>query len=125
MSKLQVADSKPTILSSVVRTSTMQVGEQVEVSGFYKPHDKFRVELKFEYSLNQHSPESDFLVETYLFIPQALGLTTNLIQSTDFFADIRSYMRYTVQPMELMVLADFNNELSPMEIGRASCRERV
>jgi len=114
LSKLQVADSKPTILSSVVRTGTMQVGEQVEVSGFYKPHDKFRVELKFEYSLNQHSPESDFLVETYLFIPQALGLTTNLIQSTDFFADIRSYMRYTVQPMELMVLADFNNELSPM-----------
>jgi hypothetical protein len=98
----------------MVRSRSIQVGDQVEVSGFYKPHDKFRVELKFEYFLNQNTPESDFLVESYLFIPQALGLTTNLIQSTDFFTDIRSYMRYAVQPMELLELADFENELSPM-----------
>lgn len=97
-----------------IHHKSFNVGDQVEVSGFYKPHDKFRIELKFEYNLNQESSESDFLVETYMFIPQALGLTENLNNSTDFFKDIRSYMRYAVQPMELSELADFANSLSPM-----------
>lgn len=100
--------------SNKLPQKSILVGDQVEVSGFYKPHDKFRIELKFEYQLNQGEPESDFLIESYLFIPQALGLTTSLIRSTDFFADIKSYMRYAVQPMDLSDLLDLTNSLSPM-----------
>ena len=114
MHKFQDSEVTSPMQSKVVHQKSFNVGDQVEVSGFYKPHDKFRVELKFEYNLSQDKPESDFLVETYMFIPQALGLTDNLIRSTDFFADIRSYMRYAVQPMELSELADFKNSLSPM-----------
>ena len=114
MNKFQESQRRDTSQSSPIRQKSLSVGDQVEVSGFYKPHDKFRVELKFEYNLNQDTPESHFLVETYMFIPQALGLTDNLLRSTDFFSDIRSYMRYAVQPMDLKDLADFKNSVSPM-----------
>ena len=114
MNKFQESQRIDTSQSSPIRQKSLSVGDQVEVSGFYKPHDKFRVELKFEYNLNQDTPESHFLVETYMFIPQALGLTDNLLRSTDFFSDIRSYMRYAVQPMDLKDLADFKNSVSPM-----------
>jgi hypothetical protein len=114
LNKFQESQAIDTSQSSPIRQKSFSVGDQVEVSGFYKPHDKFRVELKFEYNLNQDTPESDFLVEAYMFIPQALGLTDNLLRSTDFFSDIRSYMRYAVQPMDLADLADFKNSVSPL-----------
>lgn len=114
MHKFQDSEAVNPVPTKLLHQKSFNVGGEVAVSGFYKPHDKFRVELKFEYNLNQSAPESDFLVETYMFIPQALGLTDNLIRSTDFFTDIRSYMRYAVQPMDLSELSDFNNSLSPM-----------
>ncbi|PCJ52595.1 MAG: hypothetical protein COA79_23610 [Planctomycetota bacterium] len=101
-------------ITGTARKRNFSVGDQIEVSGFYKPHDKYQVELKFEYNLDEEIDPNQFLVETYLFVPQSLGLSDYLNRATDYFPDITSYMRYSVQSLSLIELADLEYELSPL-----------
>ena len=42
-----------------------------------KIHDRYQFEIKYTYPLNKELPETDYLVETFIFIPNNLGVNAD------------------------------------------------
>ncbi len=66
-----------------------------------KIHDKFQFELKFTYLLAENTDRKDFNVETYMFIPNSLGVDPERYTKSDFYQDIQNYIRLKTPTMLL------------------------
>lgn len=59
-----------------------------------KIHDRFTLEFKVGYSHDDdRSPVSDFLMNTWVFVPDALYINPKTYSKTEFYRDVRSYVR--------------------------------
>lgn len=59
-----------------------------------KKHDQFTVEFKVGYSHgDQPFPVSDFVMNTWVFIPDSLYINPKTYTKSDFYRDTRSYIR--------------------------------
>jgi len=59
-------------------------------------HDQRQFELKLNYQPSGTDPESEYLVETYLFVPRALNITAETWPREDFYGDLHNYVRLKV-----------------------------
>ena len=64
------------------------VQEKIEI------HDRYQFEIKYTYPLNQELPETDYLVETFIFIPNNLGVNADSYTKHDFYSDLQKYIRF-------------------------------
>ncbi len=58
-----------------------------------KIHDRFNLEMKIGYVARRTSDVNDFTVNTWLFLPNSLGLNPQTYDKEQFYRDIRSNMR--------------------------------
>lgn len=59
-----------------------------------KKHDQFTVEFKVGYShADQQLPVSDFVMNTWVFLPDSLYINHKTYSKSDFYRDLRSYIR--------------------------------
>jgi len=56
-------------------------------------HDSKQFELKLEYQPNGTDPESEYLVETILFLPKSLNIDCDTWTREQFYADLHNYVR--------------------------------
>ena len=77
-------------------------------------HDKFQFEVKFSYRLDSGNKSSSrYNVDTYIFIPNSLGVNPDHYGKDDFYQDVQSYIRLKT-PAVLM--RDLNQgDASPMQ----------
>ena len=58
-----------------------------------KKHDRFTVEYKLGYNINQNIVLSDFVVNTWIFIPHSLDVNPYTYSKERFYRDILSHIR--------------------------------
>ncbi len=56
-------------------------------------HDRKQFELKLEYQPSGTDPQSEYLVETLLFVPRSLNVTQDTWPRAAFYADLHNYVR--------------------------------
>ncbi|HID16490.1 MAG TPA: hypothetical protein EYP16_06805 [Candidatus Atribacteria bacterium] len=56
-------------------------------------HDRYQFEIKLAYKLNKEKKYNFYNVETYLFLPQNLGINKRTYKKDQFYTDIHSYIR--------------------------------
>ena len=56
-------------------------------------HDRKQFELKLEYQPSGTDPESEYLVETILFLPKSLNIDAQTWSRDQFYADLHNYVR--------------------------------
>lgn len=64
-------------------------------------HDKFQFELKYTYPFDRTSKELEYLVETYIFIPNNLGVNQESYGKREFYNDIQKYIRFKTPVFQL------------------------
>ncbi|MBI5546564.1 MAG: hypothetical protein HY901_22000 [Deltaproteobacteria bacterium] len=58
-----------------------------------KIHDRFQIELKFHYRLDDFQKTKAFDVALYFFVPASLGINGDTYGKQDFFNDVMGYIR--------------------------------
>lgn len=79
-----------------------------------KVHDRYQVELKFDYPISPDRKREDIQVETFFFIPNALDVTAANYKREYFYQDLQTYTRYGTPIIPLAELVNPANDLSPM-----------
>lgn len=76
-----------------------------------RAHDQYQVEMKLDYELIE-SKQTRYIVETYIFAPQTLGVSEANYSKRDFYRDKQNYIRLKTPAM---LLRDFTESpLSPL-----------
>lgn len=57
-------------------------------------HDRFQFEIKLAYKLHDEAARSSYGVETYIFLPETLGINRSSYTKADFYNDIQAYIRF-------------------------------
>ncbi len=68
---------------------------------FAKIHDKFSLEFKIGYNIPRKIEEMDFVVNTWMFVPNSLDISPVTYSSSQFYRDIKSNVRL-ITPVFLM-----------------------
>lgn len=58
-----------------------------------KIHDKFSLEIKLGFVARKKLATSDFMLNTWIFVPNSLDVNRNTYSKTDFYRDIKSNIR--------------------------------
>lgn len=86
----------------------------------FKIHDRFQIELKFDYPLSPSRPREEIRVETFCFLPSMLRLNSSTYGKDKFYQDLQTYTRYGTPRISLEKLLEPANELSPFcRVARA------
>lgn len=90
-----------------------------------KIHDKFTLEFKvgFNTSPNQNLLETnDFVMNTWIFVPNSLDINRDKYSKEDFYRDIKSDARFITPPYRLDELAN-NPSLLPNQALAMECHD--
>jgi hypothetical protein len=77
-----------------------------------KIHDRYQFEIKYTYPLNKELPETDYLVETFIFIPNNLGVNADSYSKHDFYSDLQKYIRFKTP---VFLLSSIIKEKGPLD----------
>jgi len=69
-------------------------------------HDKYQFELKYAYPLDLARPQAEYAVESFLFIPNNLGVSPQSYSRADFNNDMQKYIRLGTPKMYLHAIFD-------------------
>ncbi|MCF6177253.1 MAG: hypothetical protein L3J71_15965 [Victivallaceae bacterium] len=64
-------------------------------------HDRYQFELKYTYPLDHHNPVTEYTVESFLFIPNNLGINSGSYSQDKFYNDMQKYIRLKTPKMHL------------------------
>ncbi len=81
------------------------------ISEAFKIHDKYQFELKFAYPLDRKREYNEYFVDTYLFIPNNLGINKQTYTPDTFYRDMHKYIRLKTPAVRLSGICD--GEKSP------------
>ncbi|MBI5495253.1 MAG: hypothetical protein HY904_09490 [Deltaproteobacteria bacterium] len=76
--------------------------------------DRRQVELRQAYALPEAGGTLDYVVEFFLFLPRAMGVTPATYPKADFYTDAHVYTRLDAPGRSLRELGDLNDERSPL-----------
>lgn len=76
------------------------------ISEAFKIHDKYQFELKFAYPLDPNREFNEYFVDTYLFIPNNLGINSKSYGSDSFYRDMHKYIRLKTPAVRLSGICD-------------------
>jgi hypothetical protein len=75
-------------------------------------HDRYQVELKLDYELDR-GETTHYRISTYIFIPKSLDITEESYPKSEFYRDIKNYIRMKTPELSLRDLLD--NDISPLK----------
>jgi len=104
------------------RQSAGTVSDAAMIGEIVKIHDKFQFELKFSYQLDAGKAQTRYNVDTYIFVPNNLGINAEHYSKECFYQDIQSYFRLKT-PAVLLRNLD-GSAASPLQKLR-NCVERL
>ncbi|MDL2242388.1 hypothetical protein LJC25_01530, partial [Bacteroidales bacterium OttesenSCG-928-K03] len=58
-----------------------------------KIHDKFSVEFKIGFIVRRSQEDNDFILNTWIFVPNSLDINPSTYDKTDFYRDLKSNVR--------------------------------
>lgn len=73
-----------------------------------KKHDNFSMEFKFSFENNDMQEKSEFAINTWLFVPNSLGINPETYGKNLFYRDIKSNVRLITPKFKLKEVADIN-----------------
>ena len=56
------------------------------------PHDRYQIELKLDYELGK-GKKTHYRISTYIFFPKSLGITAESYPKSEFYRDVKNYIR--------------------------------
>lgn len=71
------------------------------IDEYIKIHDKFSIEMKVGFTAQQKYEENEFTVNMWLFIPNSLDINKHTYSKSDFYRDMKSYIRL-ITPIYLL-----------------------
>ena len=74
-------------------------------------HDRYQVELKLDYELGK-SKKTHYRISTYLFVPKSLGITEESYPRSEFYRDVKNYIRIKTPILSLRDLIE--SDTSPL-----------
>ena len=77
-----------------------------------KIHDRYQFEIKYTYPLNKELPETDYMVETFIFIPNNLGINADTYTKQNFYSDLQKYIRFKTP---VFLLSSIIKEKGPLD----------
>ena len=75
------------------------------------PHDRYQIELKLDYELGK-GEKTHYRISTYLFFPISLGITAESYPKSEFYRDVKNYIRIKTPIVSLRDLHE--SEISPL-----------
>jgi hypothetical protein len=75
------------------------------------PHDRYQIELKLDYELGK-GEKTHYRISTYIFFPVSLGITEESYPRTEFYRDVKNYIRIKTPIVSLRDLHE--SEISPL-----------
>ncbi len=88
-----------------------------------KIHDQYTLELKVGYIARQELPKSDFVMNTWIFIPDSLDINRRTYPKELFYRDVHSHMRLITPVFKLSDLANIKSE--PFNILSATLQRAI
>ena len=76
-------------------------------------HDRYQIELKLDYELGK-GKKTHYRISTYLFFPKSLGITEESYQKSEFYRDVKNYIRIKTPILSLRDLIE--SDISPLSI---------
>ncbi|HPO90231.1 MAG TPA: hypothetical protein PLJ44_03880 [Victivallales bacterium] len=80
-----------------------------------KIHDKYQFEIKFSYEPEENCRKTKYTSEIYIFIPKSIGLSRENYTKTQFYEDVKSYIRLKTPLILLRNLYGKNSPLQELE----------
>jgi hypothetical protein len=74
-------------------------------------HDRYQVELKLDYELGK-GDKTHYRISTYLFFPNSLGITEESYPKSEFYRDVKNYIRIKTPILSLRDLTE--SDVSPL-----------
>lgn len=75
------------------------------------PHDRYQIELKLDYELGK-GKKTHYRISTYIFFPKSLGITAESYPKSEFYRDVKNYIRIKTP---IVSLRDLNeSDTSPL-----------
>jgi hypothetical protein len=75
------------------------------------PHDRYQIELKLDYELGK-GEKTHYRISTYLFFPTSLGITEESYPKSEFYRDVKNYIRIKTPIVSLRDLIE--SDISPL-----------
>src|SRR5574344_178567 len=72
-----------------------------------KIHDKFSVEFKVKFNGKDNAPQSDFAINTWIFVPYSLDINDATYDKKQFLGDVKSNVRLSTPDFTLKQIADY------------------
>src|SRR5574344_2045106 len=88
-----------------------------------KIHDQYSLELKVGYTARQGLPKSDFVMNTWIFIPDSLDINRRTYPKELFYRDMRSNMRLITPAFQPEELSKTDNQ--PFRLLKAACQKAL
>ena len=76
-----------------------------------KHHDKYQIEIKLDYELFD-APQTQYDIDTYIFVPQNLGVAPDSYTANAFYRDAQTYIRLKTPALNLRELVE--SDRSPL-----------
>ncbi len=73
-----------------------------------KIHDRKQFEIKLHYPFSKKRRKKEYLVETYIFVPNVLGINKFSFHKKNFYDSVKNYIRFATPRYTLQQLADKN-----------------
>lgn len=86
--------------------------------GRVSKHDRYHIELKYRYQLQEDMKKRSYVCDAFFFIPHHLGVNATSYKAEDLFADSQVYMRLEALPVPLSVLLDAEARANPLRVIR-------
>ena len=75
------------------------------------PHDQYQIEFKLDYELAK-AGKTHYRISTYIFIPKSLGINEESYPNSEFYRDIKNYIRIKTPELSLRDLIE--SDISPL-----------
>jgi hypothetical protein len=75
------------------------------------PHDQYQIEFKLDYELAKGG-KTHYRISTYIFIPKSLGINEESYPKSEFYRDIKNYIRIKTPELSLRDLIE--SDISPL-----------
>jgi len=74
-------------------------------------HDRYQIELKLDYELGK-GEKTHYRISTYIFFPKSLGITEERYPKSEFYRDVKNYIRIKTPILSLRDLID--SDITPL-----------
>ena len=74
-------------------------------------HDRYQIELKLDYELGK-GEKTHYRISTYLFFPKSLGINEESYPKSEFYRDVKNYIRIKTPILSLRDLIE--SDVSPL-----------